>query len=552
MSDNVQNINCQNSNLVKRVTYEKNKTFNIDTVKGVSYMDHQVRVIEWMKRVRDNTRVPGAYGLKGGILVADPGLGKSLMGITIFRLSGGLNLLICPKTLVSCWVGEIRKFFGITCKTYVFHSHYNNTSTLTYREILDYNVVIIPYESLRSIAKKKNAYDYLLVRNSAGHICYIENTTLDTSFNIDYLKGEDLIYNIKWENIIADESQKFVNCKSRMFYSMMALRCNHSWCFSGTPIKNNITDMYSQLRFCGYNSLNPKFTRLDYAHVSNHVFTETYETANIVLPDCNRLFEVLELDGKEKDLYKSVSDNLQRNYNQYASGAGSYCNVLSMFITLRKVCSNPGTVKVNLGDEMKDWISNVEGESGIYSSKMKRLKRIIEERKGKIIIFSTFQETAEVFRIMMEKLLSTVKYTVIDGKVIGKARDSAIQYFKNDKDCKVLFATYGVGSEGLTITEATTVVHVDTWWSPIAHLQAERRAIRIGQTKNVTVIHLIVKNSIESYMQKMCYSKMDTIDDVFRDGEQNNSSIVDARMLQSMIGNVKSWKMEEENSDDEF
>ena len=71
-----------------------------------------------------------------------------------------------------------------------------------------------------------------------------------------------------------------------------------------------------------------------------------------------------------------------------------------------------------------------------------------------------------------------------------------------------------VGSEGLTLTEATQVVFINRWWNPSANAQAVDRVVRIGQTQAVDVYYLTCANTVEDRLQPMLDRKSLTFDEL--------------------------------------
>ena len=85
---------------------------------------------------------------------------------------------------------------------------------------------------------------------------------------------------------------------------------------------------------------------------------------------------------------------------------------------------------------------------------------------------------------------------MIDGSVKSKDRMSIVERFnEDDTDCFLI--TLKSGGTGLNLVGADTVIYLDIWWNPQVENQATDRARRIGQTKNVSVIKLIIKGTIE-------------------------------------------------------
>ena len=81
-----------------------------------------------------------------------------------------------------------------------------------------------------------------------------------------------------------------------------------------------------------------------------------------------------------------------------------------------------------------------------------------------------------------------------------------VDNFNNSSDIPVFLLSLKAGGVGLNLTSADTVIICDPWWNPAAEAQAEDRSHRIGQTRAVNCIKLIVENSVEEKvleLQKM-------------------------------------------------
>lgn len=72
-----------------------------------------------------------------------------------------------------------------------------------------------------------------------------------------------------------------------------------------------------------------------------------------------------------------------------------------------------------------------------------------------------------------------------------------VEEFQNDDRVKVFLISLKAGGTGLNLTAADIVIHYDPWWNTAAENQASDRAYRIGQTNDVTVYKLIMKDTIE-------------------------------------------------------
>ena len=112
----------------------------------------------------------------------------------------------------------------------------------------------------------------------------------------------------------------------------------------------------------------------------------------------------------------------------------------------------------------------------------------------KILIFSTFKTVIDAVKEVFDR--ENISSYVISGDVKGKERTELVDKFNQD-DTNCFLITLKSGGTGLNLTGADIVIHLDIWWNPQAENQATDRAHRIGQTKNVTVIRLVTKGTIE-------------------------------------------------------
>ena len=130
----------------------------------------------------------------------------------------------------------------------------------------------------------------------------------------------------------------------------------------------------------------------------------------------------------------------------------------------------------------------------LVNSSKKSIDRV-EKITGKTV---TFYEADTLDRDAMNNIFDKEKITsyMIAGDVKSKTRMELVEKFNND-DTNCFLITLKSGGVGLNLTGADVVIHLDIWWNPQVENQATDRAHRIGQTKNVSVIRLITKGTIE-------------------------------------------------------
>ena len=79
----------------------------------------------------------------------------------------------------------------------------------------------------------------------------------------------------------------------------------------------------------------------------------------------------------------------------------------------------------------------------------------------------------------------------------------------NEGPVPVFLISLKAGGAGLNLTGADVVIHYDPWWNLAAQNQATDRAHRIGQTRQVTVYKLLLKDTIEEKILELQNAKSD-------------------------------------------
>jgi SNF2 family DNA or RNA helicase len=133
-----------------------------------------------------------------------------------------------------------------------------------------------------------------------------------------------------------------------------------------------------------------------------------------------------------------------------------------------------------------------------FCGKWKILKKLLKfwsSRNDKVLVFS---HSVRLLRIL-QHLFSSTSYTVsyLDGSLSYEARQDVVDNFNTDPHQFVFLISTKAGGVGLNITSANKVVIVDPHWNPAYDLQAQDRAYRIGQTRDVEVFRLISLGTVE-------------------------------------------------------
>ncbi len=462
----------------------------------VTLFDHQLRIVEFMRQ-RETTSHP--YGIRGGLVLAKMGLGKTLTALVfgcMYRQPGSPTLIVCPKSLLSEWQSSgFEKFFDSNgLRVSYLYSGYPQQDALP-----ECDFVVTTYDVCLGV-----------YRNPDGH-------TFRDIFNVDF------------NRVVCDESQRFRNSKRKMFAALMSLQSRFRFCLSGTVIRNTSLDLLSQLTWCGLDITmsETEWTRnisrhLDKLRLAEVMYSVTYEDAGIRLPDKITTVTTVTLSGKCKEVYDLIRGVAETRYDMAEAGKCSFSCVLAAFTFLRQATIAPYLItneskrkyKAEVSPEIAavvagplgKWLKDRDGEAGVLSPKMKKIVQLIKASpKGdKTVVFSMFNSALDLIAYALTK--QGVKYVQIDGSTSSQDRSRILEMFKNT-DIDILLVNYKVGSEGINLVEANRIIRVEEWWSDAVHDQATSRAHRIGQTKKVYVNSVIAVGSIEEKIQVVCASK---------------------------------------------
>ena len=420
-------------------------------------------------------QIEGFYWLKilskyhlGGILADDMGLGKTLEIITLIKSDETKmpSLIICPKSLIFNWHSEFEKFDGET--------------------------KIVEIYGLQTERKK-------IIQNIKQN----EKVIYITSY--DVLRNDNEIRDKQFNYMIIDEGQYIKNIHAQKTKSVKELNAIHKFALTGTPIENNIFDLWSLFDFIMPEYLADISTFKEKANDDNYIQTIAKKIAPFILRRTKQ--EVLsDLPSKyERIVTTELTKEQQKLYDAYVLKAKDSLNndhqmisVLSIITRLRQICVDPNT-----------FVDNYEGNSG----KIDTLMELIDEYKNnnhRLLVFSQFVSALDIIeRKLQEK---GIHYYKLTGETNAKDRISLANDFNNNDDIKVFLISLKAGGTGLNLIGADTIIHLDPWWNVSAENQATDRSHRIGQTQTVEVIKLICKDTIEQRVIELQNIKKDLID----------------------------------------
>ncbi len=421
---------------------------------------YQIAGYQWLNYLKD---------IKwGGILADDMGLGKTVQALSFlehYRSEQGnvKALVVCPTTLIYNWENEIKKF---TPKL-TYRIHHGATRTRVKEEIVDHDVTITTYGTLRSDIK------------------------LLMSVNFDY--------------VVLDESQAIKNPSSKVTKAACLLNAKNRLCMSGTPLQNNTFDIFAQMHFLNPGMLGTmEFFRQEFAipidkfgeqdrkeHLKKilypFILRRTKEQVAKDLPEKQEMILWCEMEDEQRKIYDAYRNDFRDKILGTIQEQGiqrSQLTILQGLMKLRQICDSPA-------------ILNEEEKFENHSIKLDELAREIVENIGnhKALVFSQFLGMLALIKAKLDEL--GVKYEYFDGSTSAPDREKAIQSFQNDDVVRVFLISLKAGGVGLNLTAADYVYIVDPWWNPAVEQQAIDRTHRIGQTKNIFAYRMICRDTIE-------------------------------------------------------
>lgn len=139
-------------------------------------------------------------------------------------------------------------------------------------------------------------------------------------------------------------------------------------------------------------------------------------------------------------------------------------------------------------------------------AKMLQLIRQYEEDGDRVLIFSKFSRLIELLQEVLA--MQDIDHRVLTGATNVAERQMLIDEFNEDASIPVFLLTTGAGGTGINLTAANKIIIFDQSDNPQDDIQAENRAHRLGQTRDVEVIRLIASDTIEELIYKACQKKI--------------------------------------------
>ena len=442
--------------------------------------DYQKKGIQWLQMLHH-------YGF-GGILADDMGLGKTLQAIAFLSSQLQENsrvLILAPSGLIYNWADEFQKF-APNLDVVVVHG------LKPYRETI--------------LAEKHQIY-----------------VTSYATFRQD----SEIYQDLSFDFLFLDEAQVMKNAQTKIAKTLRKFVVPSVFALSGTPIENNIGELWSifQIVLPGLLPAKKDFMKLPAERVAQFikpfVMRRKKEEVLTELPDLIEVVYKNELEDQQKAIYLAQLQQMQERIEHVTAAEfqRNRVEILTGLMRLRQICDTPAL-----------FIEDYKGDSGKLDS-LRDLLSQIAEGNHRVLIFSQFRGMLD--RIEEELPQLGLTFFKVTGSTPSQDRQEMTKAF-NQGERDVFLISLKAGGVGLNLTGADTVILVDLWWNPAVESQAIGRAHRMGQEQAVEVYRLVTRGTIEEKIQELQEQKRNLVSEVL-DGTESRGSLTLSE-IQEILG----------------
>lgn len=460
---------------------------NVPSTLQAELRDYQLEGFDWMMRL--------AHWGAGACLADDMGLGKTLQALAVMlaRAEQGASLVIAPTSVCFNWRNEIAKFAPTL-----------NVSLLSDVEGTSQREALI---------RSQGPFDCLIV-----------------SYGL--LQRENELFESKlWHTLVADEAQALKNPLAKRTKAACALKADFRIITTGTPIENDLSELWSLFRFVNPGLLgnlkrfttrfiqpieNAKEDKLAARKASQSLkaLTQPFILRRLksqvleALPSRTDITLSVSLSEQERAFYEALRQHAVEvisHPDNTANTGEQRIKMLAELVKLRQACCHAKLVMP---------------ESQLPSAKLSALDQLLDEllaNHHKALIFSQFVGHLKLIQQHLDK--RGIQYQYLDGTTPNNAREKRVQAFQKGEG-DVFLISLKAGGVGLNLTAADYVIHMDPWWNPAVEDQASDRAHRMGQTRPVTIYRIVAKDTIEERIVSLHHHKRDLADKLLAGTDQ--------------------------------
>nr|GMD05443.1 Protein CHROMATIN REMODELING 4 [Ipomoea batatas] len=456
---------------------------------------HQMEALNWLRRCW--------YKSKNVILADEMGLGKTVsacafLSSVYFEFKARLpSLVLVPLSTLPNWMAE----FALWAPELNVVDYHGSSKART---------IIRQYEwhasNQNGSNKKTTSYKF--------------NVLLTTYEMV--LADLSNLRAIPWEVLVVDEGHRLKNSSSKLFGSLNTFSFQHRVLLTGTPLQNNIGEMYNLLNFLqptsfpSLSSFEQNFNDLTTAEkvdelkklVAPHMLRRLKKDAMQNIPPKTERMVPVELTSIQAEYYRAM---LTKNYQVLRNiGKGvAQQSMLNIVMQLRKVCNHPYLIP---GTEPEtgslEFLHEMRIKASAKLTLLHSMLKILHKEGHRVLIFSQMTKLLDILEDYLTIEFGPKTYERVDGSVSVADRQASIARFNQDKSRFVFLLSTRSCGLGINLATADTVVIYDSDFNPHADIQAMNRAHRIGQSNRLLVYRLVVRASVEERILQLAKKKL--------------------------------------------
>ena len=465
------------------------------------YQKTGVRWLDFLTRLR-----------LGACLADDMGLGKTIQVLALLLTlqrrepAGGPSLLVAPASLLANWASEAARFAP------------------SLRVLLAHPAFAPAAELKAATPERFTAFD--LVVTSYGSLLRI-----------------DALAKTPWRLVVLDEAQAIKNPNAKQTRAVKALQGESRIALTGTPIENNLRDLWSIFDFINPGLMGSSKAFADFVkrlsaqepvsyaplrklaapYILRRLKTDKSVIAD--LPDKTEVKAFCSLSKRQAALYQATVAELEQRLKQAEDDIARRGLVLAMLMRLKQICNHPAQW---LGDGSYD-----AEDSGKFG-RLVEIAETVASRQEKLLVFTQFREIIPPLERLLAAAFSRPGLVLHGETAVGKRKD-LVKKFQEDETVPFFILSLKAGGTGLNLTAASHVAHFDRWWNPAVENQATDRAFRIGQKRNVLVHKFVCRGTIEERIDALIESKQQLAQDVLGGGQEINLTEMNDRDLLALV-----------------
>mmetsp|Transcript_33130 Transcript_33130/g.37226 ORF Transcript_33130/g.37226 Transcript_33130/m.37226 type:complete len:1363 (+) Transcript_33130:107-4195(+) len=511
----------------------------------------------------------------GGILGDEMGLGKTIQVAAFLGTMAASRkvkslLIVCPATMLQHWLKEMKKWAPGVRR---FLIHQSGDTLSTSKQLSRHRTITTQQLSIAAQWLKKSRRDRLfeiideedLETRDPSSFCGTAYVFVTTFENVR--RNEDIYINHRWSYVVVDEAQKIRNPNADITLVCKRFKTPHRLALSGTPIQNDLRELWSILDFVFPGRLGtlPAFEtefafpikKGGYSNASPMQVQLSYRCALILKDLINPYLlrrlkkdikEVKRMPGKkEQVLFCRLSDYQRNMYEDFLQSdlvkkvfRGS-AQLLGAITMLRKICNHPDLVsppeeaseqfnKSLQARELDDDDASQKMEDGIAdrncslierSGKLEILAKILplwKKQGHRVLIFCQWRKMLDIIMDFVKS--HGWKFGRLDGNTNVASRQRLVDTFNSDDSYFCMLCTTRTGGVGLNMVGADRIILYDPDWNPQTDAQARERAWRFGQEREVTVYRMICAGTVEEKIYQRQIFKTALTNSVLQNSKQ--------------------------------